>query len=183
MSLILFSDLPKCRYSQVLKQINYTLKEKDMKHFKLLVIALALIIGLFAGCKKDAGPTTDNTDLCPPANVNITVIGRAMTVTWDAADNASGYEIVTTSVGCGSGNRTINTKENTAVVTSSGNAASNVSIGQTSLKITLMAASGNPDAAMASAVTAKVKSLGGTITEKTYVDSDYSEIVSKTIEK
>jgi hypothetical protein len=33
---------------------------------------------------------------------------------------------------------------------------------------------------MASAVTAKIMSLGGTVSEKEYISSDYSEIVNKT---
>jgi hypothetical protein len=121
--------------------------------------------------------------LCPPENVKITVVGRVMTVTWDTEDNAFGYEVVTTSVGCGSGNRTINTKDNTAVITSTGAAATNVIIGQKSISITLMASSGNSNIPMASAVTAKAKSIGGTASGKKYVTSDYSEVISKTIEK
>ncbi|MDR0316289.1 MAG: hypothetical protein LBH97_05255 [Treponema sp.] len=151
----------------------------------LLIIALALITGfLTTGCDKDSKQTNGGNKLSAPANVTINVTGRLMTVTWSAVNNALGYEIVTTSVGCSSGNRTINTREGTAVATSSGNTASNVAItGETSIRITLMAASGNPDAAMASAVTAKIMSLGGTVSEIVYANSDYSETVSKTIEK
>jgi hypothetical protein len=86
-------------------------------------------------------------------------------------------------VGCGSGNRTINTKEHTAVATSTGSVASNVTIGDTSITINLMASSGDPSIPMASAVTAKIKSLGGAVSKKTYIDSDYSEVVNKVIEK
>jgi hypothetical protein len=153
----------------------------------ILVITLALLIGLLTiSAGESSTKSTDGSDLklSIPANVTIDVTGRLMTVTWNAVDNALGYNIVTTSVGCGSGNRTVDTKEGTAVTTSSGNAANNVQItGRTSIQLTLMAARGNPNAAMASAVTAKVMSLGGTVSAKEYVDSDYSEIVSKTIEK
>jgi hypothetical protein len=145
----------------------------------IMIIVLALITGLpVTGC--DKGPK----NLSAPANINVKVTGRTMTVTWNAVANAQGYEIVTTSVGCGSGNRTINTKENTTVATRSGNPASNVNIGaENSITITLMAARGNPDAAMASAVTAMVKSLGGTVSGKEYIDSDYSETVNHAIQK
>ena len=154
--------------------------------FKLLIIALALTTGfLITACGKDSGKTNGDIELCTPANVNIEMSGRAMTVSWDAADNAQGYEIVTTSVGCASGNRTINTKAGTMLVTSNGNNATNVVIGSENfITITLMAAgSDKPNTPMASSVTAKVKSLGGTISGKEHADSDYSEVTSHTIQK
>jgi hypothetical protein len=157
-----------------------------MKGFpKLLIIALVLIIGLFTtACENNSKLPPGDTTLSIPANVSISVTGRIMTVTWDAADNAFGYEIVTTSEGCESGNRTINTKENTAVVTSGGAVATNVTIGEgTSITITLTAySSENPNIPMANAVTAKVKSIGGTVSGKKYIDSDYSETENKPIE-
>jgi hypothetical protein len=144
----------------------------------IMVIAMALITGLLmTGCDKPI-------KLSIPKNINVNVTGRIMTITWDAVKNAEGYEIITTSEGCGSGNRTINTKEGTKVATRSGNAVSNVTIrADNSITITLMAAAGNPNAAMARAVTAKVKSIGGTVSKKVYVDSEYSKVVNHTIQK
>jgi hypothetical protein len=151
------------------------------KFSKLFVItALMLVIGfLLTGCNKNSNPV-----LSPPANVIIDVSGRLMTVTWDAVDNASGYEVITTSVDCASGNRTIDTQKGTIVVTSSGNAAANVEItGETSIKITLMAATDDQNSAMASAVTAKVMSLGGKVSKNVYAASDYSQIITFAIKK
>ena len=167
-----------------------TIKNKQMistNSFLLTIITLtAIIVISLTGCDKKAEQEIPSgpVQLTVPANVSIDVTGRAMTVTWNKADNALGYEVVTTSVGCTSGNRTVNTKEKTSVITSSGNAAANVKIeGETSVVITLMAASGNPNTAMASAVTAKVMALGGDNAGKTILDSDYSETVRITIQK
>jgi hypothetical protein len=169
-------------FSKLLGGLNCTRKALFQRPF--LIIALALMVGLLmTGCNKDSGrKAPGDTRLAIPANVDIDVTGRLMSVSWNAVDKALGYQVITTSVGCGSGNRTIDTKEGTAVLTSSGKDASNVEItGETSIRITLMAARGDPSTAMASAVTAKVMSLGGTASEN--VDSDYSEITSKTIVK
>jgi hypothetical protein len=139
-----------------------------------------LVIGfLLTGCDKNSNPV-----LSSPANVKIDVSGRLMTVTWDAVDNASGYEVITTSVDCASGNRTIDTKKGTKVITGRDSDAVNVEIsGETSIKITLMAATDDPNSAMASAVTAKVMSLGGKVSKNVYADSDYSQIITFAIEK
>lgn len=139
------------------------------KH-QFVSVLFFLSLSMFAACERKPAA------LVSPANVHIAVAGRIMTVTWDEVKNAQGYVIVLTSEGCASGNRTINTVEKTAVITSSGNSASNVEItGETSIKITLMAARGDPDSAMAKAVTAKVMSLGGTVKKRVYIDSDYSQ--------
>ena len=151
--------------------------------FKLIAVIMALY---FISCMTEPKGKEDDTEinLGIPKNVSINVQGRLMTVTWDAVNNALGYEIITTSVGCGSGNRTINTKEKTAVATSNGSVASNVKINDgNSIEITLMASTPGSSVAMASSVTAKVKSLGGTVSEVLYFDSEYSETVNKVIEK
>ena len=148
------------------------------KNTLIPVFILFLVTSMFAACSREQKSVT----LSSPANVDISAEGRIITITWDAVDNAVGYEIVTTSVGCSSGNRTINTKEETVVITSNKKAASNVKIdGETSIKITLMAKSGDRNSPMASAVTAKVMSLGGTVSGKVYNDSEYSETVEKTL--
>jgi len=130
----------------------------------------------------------DPENLGTPANVTITVEARTMTVTWNAVSGASGYEIVTTSTGCGSGNRIINTKNGTANVFTEANGIgadalkddkSNGAVeikGAASFQITLMPAMGDSSKPMASAVSAKVKALGdGT----QYLDSVYSAVVTK----
>jgi len=78
---------------------------------KLIIFAgMTLAIGFFA-----AGCTTfDAKKLTAPGNVEITVTGRVMTVTWDDFPGAQGYEIITTSIDCRSANRIINTAEKTA---------------------------------------------------------------------
>ena len=160
------------------------MKRKPLS-FWIVALTLATVI-LTTGCDRNPKQASDSNiiTLSPPSNVNIDVSGRIMTVTWDEVDGAQGYMIVLTSADCSSGNRTIDTKAGTAVITSSGNSAANVEItGKTSLKITLMAARNDPNIAMANAVTAKVMSLGGAISKSIYVDSDYSEVVSKPIDK
>jgi hypothetical protein len=122
--------------------------------------------------------------LSVPENVGITVAGRDMTVAWDSVDNAQGYMIILTGEGCGTADRTINTRKGTVVVTRTGKPASNVEItGETSLKMILMESSEDPEIPMANSVTAKVMSLGGTVSNKKYIDSVYSEAVSKIIDK
>ena len=137
------------------------------------VYMILLIVSVFASCERKKDPVI----LSSPKNVSITVEGRIMTVTWDAVDRAQGYIVVLTSEGCGSGNRTIDTRAGTSVITSSGKDASNVEITrETEIKVVLMAARGDPNSAMAKAVTAKVMSIGGTVSKKIYNDSDFSEI-------
>ena len=146
--------------------------KRQLKSPILPVCTLLLVLAIFTAC--EAKPK----QLKPPANITITIDGRDMTVTWDEVKNAQGYTIVLTSENCSSGNRTIDTREGTVVVTSSGRNASNVEItDETSLQIRLMAARGDRTRAMATAVTAKVMSLGGTDGKKVYEDSDYSEEV------
>jgi len=146
---------------------------------KILIITVCAVLFTaftFAAC--------DTNTLSPPAKLKIGVEGLKMTVTWDAAANAQGYNVVLTSLGCGSGNRTINTKTGTSVVTGDGNKAANVEIvSETALKIMLMAAADNPDIAMADSLTAKAMSLGGTVSGNEYADSKFSGTVKYKILK
>jgi len=168
--------------------------------FKLLgITAIALVIGILSiGC--DVEPpdeTTSVSALAVPTNITITVTQRTMVVTWDEVANASGYEITTDSENCGSGKKIINTKDITAITnnpasTSNGaNALKNDKtngaveiLAKNKIQITLMPAkdadNNNIDTKpMATAVTAKVKSLGTTISGNGYSDSDYSAVVRK----
>jgi hypothetical protein len=151
-----------------------------MKKKVTITITLLAVALLATGC----GAGGDDFTLPVPAKVRIGVSGRQVTVSWRQARNAQGYEIITTSEGCGSGNRKADTREGTAILTSNGDEATNVEfIGKTSIRITLMASDEDPNVPMASSVTAKVMSLGGTASGNVYLSSDYSEIVSKTIDK
>jgi len=171
------------------------MKENKFNHFFGLTIAAALVIGLFAACTEARDYNLDT-----PINVQITVVERTMTVTWDAVENAKGYEITTASTGCGSGNRIIDTKNNTAtnhagegayIKDDKTNGAVEIK-NATTIQITLMPArkdSGEKDEEgnailindntkpMASAVSAKVKALG----DDEYIDSEYSSEATKTL--
>ncbi|MDR1868358.1 MAG: hypothetical protein LBQ82_00055 [Treponema sp.] len=146
---------------------------------------LSIIAGLlvFAGC--DEAPK----DLDTPTNVTITVDGRTMTVSWNAVNGAQGYEVYTTSVGCGSGNRIINTKDNTAtdhdgkasyLKSDKSNGAVEIK-SATSIQITLMPMGEDNTKPMASKVTAKVRALGGESGGTNYLDSEYSAVTEKTL--
>jgi predicted component of type VI protein secretion system len=146
--------------------------KRQLKSAIVPVCMLFLVSAIFTAC------VAKPKQLTPPENVTITIEGRDMTVTWDAVKNAQGYTIVLASEGCSSGNRTVDTREGTFVVTSSGRDATNVEItGETSLQVRLMAARGDRTRARAAAVTAKVMSLGGNVSKKVYEDSDYSQEV------
>ena len=151
---------------------------------RVVVLSAITVLLALAGC--DTAPEALGT----PANVKITVEGRTMTVTWNAVSDAQGYEIITTSTGCGSGNKIINTKNKTANVFKDGTIGADalkndkssgaVEInGATSIQITLMAkmGTGNENVPMASAVSAKVRALGD---GDKHLDSEYSAVVSKT---
>jgi hypothetical protein len=156
----------------------------------------AIVLIATAGLLALAGCDTAPEDLGIPENVTITVVQRTMTVTWSAVSDAQGYEIITTSTGCGSGNRIINTKDKTACAYTEADGVGTDSYlkddktngaveitGATSIQITLMPAmvmGGGSDMTkpMASAVSAKVRALGdGTL----YLDSEYSEVTTKTL--
>ena len=124
-----------------------------------------------------------------PANLSISVNTRLMTVTWDAVENASGYRIYTTSVGCPSGNRIVDTVTKTATdhngtPTNSDTAAEGITdrgngfvtfTGETSFTIWLMAVSGSQTEPMPSSLTARVMALfDGT----DFTNSVFSEIVT-----
>ena len=174
-----------------------------MKHSIKLIgtISLALIIGIFtAGCVTSKNAAGGSNTLAVPSNVQITLDTRLMTVTWNTVPYAQGYLVITTSEGCGSGNRTINTKDGTAVATSSGNNAifddarnGAVQIrGENKIEITLMpewnipgdnTSGRNESVPMASSVTAKVMAIGGIAGNGEYIDSAYSEETAYVIKK
>jgi len=161
--------------------------KRNLLKSAIVLIAIAGLLAL-AGCDT---AVDDPENLGTPANVTITVEERTMTVTWNAVSGASGYEIITTSTGCGSGNRIINTKNGTANVYTEANGIgadalkndkSNGAVeitGATAIQITLMPQMmGDQNVPMASAVSAKVKTLGD---GDKYLDSEYSEVVTKTL--
>jgi len=144
-----------------------------MKNLIGSILVIILTLSVFAACEKEP----ETAAFGPPANIKITIDGRIMTVSWDVVKDAQGYRIVLTSVGCGSGNRTIDTKAGTAVVTSSGNTATNVEfVNETTIRVTLMADSPGANIPMATSVTAKVMSIGE-------IDSEFSEVVVHNIVK
>jgi len=160
-------------------------------------IGIALVIGFFTtGCKTiDSG---EGNKLAAPKNVKIEINARQMVITWDAVPNALGYEIITTSENCGSGNRTINTKDNTASAPNGSNvlaggrnpAAANGMVqihARNKVEITLMPewnipgdnqSGRNESKIMATSVTVKVKALGGV---RGFTDSDFSNIFTHNI--
>jgi len=163
--------------------------EKKMKNFNKFfgITVITLVIGLLTtGCAKKS------TVLGIPANIRIDVTDRTLIVTWDAVANASGYEVITYSEGCNSGRKKINTGKNKAVVF---NPESTAKDGANALKkdkssgaveileknkiqITLMPSMSDSAKPMATAVTAKVRALGGTVSGINYSDSDYSAEVN-----
>ena len=183
-----------------------------MKNFFKLtgIISMILVVGIVTtGCKTLNNQSAERK-LSVPQNVKIDVNVRLMTVTWDTVPNAQGYLIETTSVGCRSGNKIVNTKEGTAVMTSSGgsslvgtdredgvrvqvtdNGAVQIT-GKNKFEITLMpewnipgdnTSGRNESVPMPSSLTAKVMALGGTVKGKEFSDSDYSAVVTYTIRK
>ena len=157
------------------------------KLFGLGVLTIGL---LTAGCATGPKPG-GGVKLSAPENINIHIEGRLMTVTWDAVENAPGYEIITTSENCGSGNRMINTVERFAATASGTNAMFDDGrngavqiIDATTIQITLMPEDppeDHPDTPMATPVTAKVRSLDGTVAGQYYLASDYSPVVTKNL--
>jgi hypothetical protein len=178
-------------------------------YFKILgITVIALVIGLLTiSCDVEPPPEDEITPLSVPSNIKITVVKRTMTVEWDEVSHASGYEIITYSVGCGSGKRKINTKNITAVSYNPDAVAPNPVEGTASvlnsvkddgtqangsvlilaknkIQITLMPNNmegADPTEPMASKVTAKVRALGEVISGNGYSDSGYSAVVEKTI--
>jgi len=181
-------------------------------YFKFLgITAIALVIGFFTiSCDTEPEEEPVVTPLGVPTNITITVTKRTMVVEWNSVSNASGYEIITYSVGCGSGKRKINTKNITAVSYNPDNANANpptavegttsvlngvktdgtqangsvIILAKNKIQITLMPNNkegADPTEPMASKVTAKVKSLGEVISGNGYSDSGYSTVVEKEI--
>jgi len=151
-----------------------------------LALGVMTALAVLAGC--DTAPVDEK--LGTPQNVKITVEVRTMTVTWDAVSGAQGYEIITASTGCVSGNRIINTKSKTANVFTEADGTgadalkddkSNGAVvikNATAIEITLMPKMNDPDVPMASAVSAKVRALGD---GDKYLDSEYTAAVTKTL--
>jgi len=194
--------------------------------FKLIGIAvMVLAIGIFTVSCGDLDDTEKGGKLAAPKNIKIEIDSsrsntrEIMVITWDEEKNASGYEIHSVSVGCGSGNRLINTKKGTAfgltftgtteeiaqrtgpftigdtsslydpVADPNKGANGRVEIiGKNKIEITLMPewntqgdnTSGAKDnSIMASQLRVKIKTLGGTLNDVKYTDSDYSNEVTK----
>ena len=166
-----------------------------MKNFLKLtgVTGIALMFIFTVSCKTlESGGGEKKLDT--PKNVKIEINVRQMIITWNAVPNAQGYEIITTSENCGSGNRTINTKENSAFAPNGGNVlagggnlvSANGAVqihGKNKIEITLMPewnipgnnlSGRNENKIMATLVTAKVKTVGGA---RGYSDSDFSDEV------
>ena len=164
--------------------------KNSLKLICIAVIALLAVI-FTAGCKSLDSAAGGEKKLDSPKNIKIEINVRQMIITWDAVPNAQGYEIITASVNCGSGNRIINTKDNTALAPNGSNvlagganlisANGTVQIhGKNKIEITLMPewnipgnnqSGRNENRIMASSVSAKVKALGGL---RGYHDSDFS---------
>ena len=138
--------------------------------------------------------STELGDCCleAPENLKIVVVGRLMTVTWDAVSNASGYIIITESAGCGSGNRIVNTatksvtnltgaetfsETNNIPVIDKGNGYVTF-ISDTSFTIWLMPATDSTTEAMATSLTAKIMAVGKVAGDNEYFDSNYSPVVT-----
>jgi len=167
-----------------------------MKFFiKLAVVTTLVNLFFLTGCNTMGNKAGEGKELAAPKNVKIEFNVRQMIVTWDAIPNASGYEIITSSENCGSGNRIINTKNNTASTLNGGNvlvggdnyAAANGVVqihAKNKIEITLMPewnipgnnqSGRNENKIMATSVTVKVKALGGS---RGYSDSDYSDTIT-----
>ena len=160
------------------------MKERNWLRNALVLSAITGLLVL-TGCDE----AVKDENLGVPANVTINVVGRTMTVSWNAVNGAQGYEIYTTSENCASGNRIINTKGNTAtghdgtgsyIKDDKSNGAVEIK-SATSIEITLMPAMGDNTKPMATKVTAKVKALGGESGGTNYLDSEYSAVVEKTL--
>ena len=152
---------------------------------KALVLSAIAGLLILAGCDEEIKDEV----LSSPTNVKIEVVERTMTVSWNAVSGAQGYEIYTESVGCGSGNKIINTKDNTAtnhegegsyIKSDKSNGAVEIK-SATSIEITLMPTMGDNTKPMASKVTAKVRALGGEVGNINYLDSEYSAVAEKTL--
>jgi|GEM_PF-2448336 len=164
---------------------------------KKSILAILICIFCFA-CSRNA----DNGDggiagspgsvtpvqLSVPLNLRISVTGRLMTVSWNRVENARGYLVNTTSAGCSSGNRIINTADRTVTTPTGSPSGSTVSLSgitdrgngfvtftsPTSFTIWLMPEAGSETEVMASSITANIIALGNGID---YVNSSQSSDV------
>ncbi|MCL2210547.1 MAG: hypothetical protein FWB95_01345 [Treponema sp.] len=88
---------------------------KNLYKLIRIVVMIPAIVLFTASCGDLEGG-----QLTAPNNIKIEIDSvksptrEIMVITWDEVANASGYEIHSVSVGCGSANRLINTKEGTA---------------------------------------------------------------------
>ena len=160
-----------------------------------MIVLFTLCLGLMAnlsGCDRRSSRNESSSSavqLAAPANVSISVSGRLMTVTWDAVDHASGYVITTTSIGCASGNRIVNTAAQTATnhagaeadsdtaesgITNRGNGFVTFT-GATSFTIWLMPQTNSRTEVMATSLTASVMAIGD---GDAYSDSGDSAVVT-----
>ncbi|MCL2043788.1 MAG: hypothetical protein FWG89_06590 [Treponema sp.] len=165
-----------------------------MKKYVILIVFLicfGLSIGLVGCTRSKTGKETQThpVQLVTPDNLSISVTGRLMTVTWNAVDNARGYIIHTTSPGCGSGNRIVNTAtstvtSHTGVTTNSSSAVNGITdrgngfvtfTGETSFTIWLMPETGSETEVMANSLIANIAAVGDGVT---YTDSGQSNDVT-----
>ena len=152
-----------------------------MKKYILIIMCIALV-----GCiRSNTESETIPVQLETPASLNITVVGRLMTVRWTTVENASGYLVHTTSLGCSSGNRIVNTA--TGTVTSHTGAAMNSAsavngitdrgngfvtfTGTYSFTIWLMPEAGSETEVMATSLVVNIRAIGDGVN---YTDSEPS---------
>ena len=157
-----------------------------MKKNYLVFAACMFIIGLGGCAPRD---NISAAQLAAPANISISVVGRLMTVSWDAVDNARGYTVYTRSINCGSGNRIINTVRRNVTDHAGGKIrsarAANGIInrgngfvtftGDTSITIWLMPETGSNTEVMATSLEAVITAVGD---GRRYADSEPSAVVS-----
>ena len=157
-----------------------------MKKKYLVLAACLFIIGLSGCTPRD---NIDAVQLAVPGNLNISVAGRLMTVSWDDVDNARGYIVYTRSINCASGNRIINTARRNVTdhaggkirsaraangITNRGNGFVTFT-GKNSITIWLMATAGSNTEVMATSIEAVIQSVGD---GRKYTDSGRSAPVT-----
>ena len=159
------------------KKNKYAKKKKTK--LPVTVVGVLLVIGMvFLGYSRmninRNVSSSSVVQLAAPSNLSISINGRLMTVTWDAVDNARGYIVQTTSVGCVTGNRIVNTATRTVTnhagnVTNSASARNGITnrgdgfvtfTGDTSFTIWLMAETGSSTEAMPTALAARAMAVG-----------------------
>ena len=153
-------------------------------------LPVIFLVFAFSACSRNAPASAGGTQLPTPANLNISVVGRLMTVTWDPVPNATGYIINVTSAGCATGNRIANTETRMATNHAGTTTRSAISptpitaadgfitfTGETSFTMWLMANSPAPQHAhipMPTSLTARIMAIG----RGSYRNSEYSAPVT-----